>query len=112
MTCRKEGALAPDAACTLSSDSSDPDDPSLMYSSVRSGLPRRYHVCSDNAQDHERHVATVLGVLNRNNIHLEPSKCSWHATGVDFLGFTVTAGKGSEFRDMPVPSTAAETRFP
>ena len=46
-------------------------------------------IFSKDESDHEEHVQQVLAAVQCYNLHLEISKCSFHMTEVDFLGFRI-----------------------
>ncbi|SLM34639.1 gag polymerase env [Lasallia pustulata] len=46
-------------------------------------------IFSKNESDHEEHVRQVLAALQRYDLHLKISKCSFNTTEVDFLGFRI-----------------------
>ncbi|SLM36161.1 gag polymerase env [Lasallia pustulata] len=46
-------------------------------------------IFSKNESDHEEHVRQVLAALQRYDLHLKFSKCSFNTTEVDFLGFRI-----------------------
>ncbi|SLM34211.1 gag polymerase env [Lasallia pustulata] len=46
-------------------------------------------IFSKNESDHEEHVRQVLAALQRYDLHLKISKCSFNTTKVDFLGFRI-----------------------
>jgi hypothetical protein len=50
-------------------------------------------------EQHKEHVSKVLASLNENGLRLKPHKCKWFKRECDFLGFTVTCGKGVRMAD-------------
>ena len=56
-------------------------------------------VFSENKEEHEKHVTTILETLEKHNLHLKPVKCGWHLDKVDFLGLTAETGKGVRMSD-------------
>ena len=46
-------------------------------------------IFSKDESDHEEHVRQVLAALQRYDLHLKISKCSFNTTEVDFLGFRI-----------------------
>ena len=46
-------------------------------------------IFSKDESDHEEHVQQVLAALQRYDLHLKISKCSFNMTEVDFLGFRI-----------------------
>jgi hypothetical protein len=76
-------------------------------------------IFSENEQEHDKHVNLILEALEKNNLHLKPSKCVWSVTEIDFLGFTAVAGKGIRMADDKLqalrtwkrPTTVKEVRM-
>ncbi|HLO98056.1 MAG TPA: pol polyprotein [Fimbriimonas sp.] len=56
-------------------------------------------IFSETLDEHRSHVTKVLSVLEKNQLHLKPSKCVWHVDEISFLGFTAVAGKGIRMSD-------------
>jgi hypothetical protein len=46
-------------------------------------------IYSENEQEHIEHVQIVLECLDKHNLRLKPSKCSFHKQELEFLGHTV-----------------------
>ena len=46
-------------------------------------------IFSKDELDHDEHVQQVLAALQRYNLHLKISKCSFNTTEVDFLRFRI-----------------------
>ncbi len=46
-------------------------------------------IFSNAWSDHIAHIKSVLSLLNDNNLTVKPSKCTWGATSIDFLGKTI-----------------------
>jgi hypothetical protein len=44
----------------------------------------------ENKEDYIKHVKMVLGRLREHKLYAKPSKCSFHKTKVNFLGYVVT----------------------
>ena len=51
-------------------------------------------IYSEHEEEHPKHVKTVLDILRKNNLFVNPAKCSFHVKTIDFLGYIVTAGEG------------------
>jgi hypothetical protein len=76
-------------------------------------------IFSENEEEHDRHVTLILEALEKNDLHLKPSKCVWSVTEIDFLGFTAVAGKGirmsddklQALREWKRPETVKEVRM-
>ena len=47
-------------------------------------------IYSEDPTQHEAHVKAVLQKLRKNNLVVNPAKCSFHVNKVDFLGYMVT----------------------
>lgn len=56
-------------------------------------------VFSSSFEEHDEHVTKVLQALEKNELHLKPSKCVWRTDEISFLGFTAVAGKGLRMSD-------------
>jgi hypothetical protein len=50
-------------------------------------------------EEHKTQVLKVLQALQENGLRLKPQKCKWFRKECDFLGFTVTCGKGVRMSD-------------
>jgi hypothetical protein len=69
-------------------------------------------------EQHKEQVSKVLEALSENGLRLKPHKCKWFRKECDFLGFTVTCGKGirmasdkiQALRDMKAPRNVSELR--
>ena len=59
-------------------------------------------IFSENWQNHKRHVREVLSRLKGAGLRVNPDKCHWGGTQMEFLGHLV--GKGS----MCIPSQRVE----
>ena len=51
-------------------------------------------IYSEDEKEHPKHVKIVLDILRKNNLFVNPAKCSFHVKTIDFLGYIVTAGEG------------------
>jgi transposase InsO family protein len=74
-------------------------------------------IFSENEEDHIKHVKMVLGRLREHKLYAKPSKCSFHKTEVNFLGYVVTqdgvkmeADRVATVQDWPTPTTVREVR--
>jgi hypothetical protein len=47
-------------------------------------------IYSDNAADHARHVRAVLERLRQADLFINPAKCEWSTTSVEFLGYIIS----------------------
>lgn len=47
-------------------------------------------IFSQNQEEHDRHVRTVLQILQENNLHINLDKCKFDQDHVEFLGLVVT----------------------
>jgi hypothetical protein len=69
-------------------------------------------------EEHKEQVSNVLQALADNGLRLKPHKCKWFRKECDFLGFSVTCGKGVRMaadkvqgiRDMEPPKGVSELR--
>src|SRR3569623_1716084 len=52
-------------------------------------------IFSASEEEHEAHVRQVLDALRRNQLRLNPSKCVFHVTTINFLGHAVSPGRVS-----------------
>jgi hypothetical protein len=52
-------------------------------------------IFSASAAEHEAHVKQVLDALRKNQLRLNPSKCVFHVTTINFLGHVVSPGRVS-----------------
>jgi transposase InsO family protein len=74
-------------------------------------------IFSDNEEEHKEHVHKVLKALQDAKLLVEPEKCHFHVTEVDFLGHTITPGKIrmdrkkiSAVKDWPLPTSVKEVQ--
>lgn len=74
-------------------------------------------IYSSNETDHITHVKEVLQRLRDNNLYAKMSKCEFHTTKVDFLGYVITnEGVAMEqdrveaIADWPTPKTFREVQ--
>lgn len=56
-------------------------------------------VFSDTKDKHVEDCKQVLRILRDHGLHLKPHKCQWFKDKVEFLGFTIEAGKGVRMSD-------------
>jgi len=59
-------------------------------------------IFSDDKDIHKTHVTKIFDILRDNQLHVKVGKCQWEVEKVDFLGFTVEAGKGVRMSDDKV----------
>jgi hypothetical protein len=50
-------------------------------------------IFSDNKEEYKEHVYKVLKALQDAKLLVEPEKCYFYVTEVDFLGYTITLGE-------------------
>ena len=69
-------------------------------------------IFSKNATDHSKHVRVVLETLRKHSLYAKATKCIFHASSVDFLGYIVgidglamDPGKVKTILDWPKPKT-------
>jgi hypothetical protein len=75
-------------------------------------------IFSDTQKEHDEHVLQILQTLEKNQLHLKPSKCVWSKQEITFLGFTAVAGQGIRMSDdkvlkitsLPSPRSVTEVR--
>jgi transposase InsO family protein len=74
-------------------------------------------IFSDNEEEHKEHVRKVLKALQDAKLLVEPEKCHFHVTEVDFLGHTITPGeirmqrdKISAVADWETPTSVKDTQ--
>jgi transposase InsO family protein len=74
-------------------------------------------IFSDNEEKHKEHVHKVLKALQDAKLLIEPEKCHFHVTEVDFLGHTITPGeirmqrdKISAVADWETPNSVKDTQ--
>jgi hypothetical protein len=74
-------------------------------------------IYSQNAKEHKEHVQTVLQLLQRHNLLVDPDKCNWHQEEVEFLGcivgkngFKMSPDKIQVVKDWPTPTTVKEVQ--
>ncbi|MBW0572976.1 hypothetical protein O181_112691 [Austropuccinia psidii MF-1] len=48
-------------------------------------------VLSSSQEEHVKHVASVLQILRNNNLFAKASKCVFHASSVEYLGYVVSS---------------------
>lgn len=46
-------------------------------------------IYSANPEDHQRHIIQILQRLRENGLYAKVSKCVFHTTEVEFLGFVI-----------------------
>ena len=74
-------------------------------------------IWSKTVADHTQHLQMVLEALRTANLYLNPKKCRFYQTELDFLGHHISA-RGIEANDLkackivnwPVPKSATEVR--
>ena len=74
-------------------------------------------IYSNNYDDHIEHLRLVLAKLNEHNLKLQLKKCFFGMQSMEYLGYTVSAGKlfvsdskVSAVRDWPIPKTQGDVR--
>lgn len=90
---------------------------------VLRGLPYCYAyiddllVASDSPEQHQEHLRQVLQCLSKNGIIINPSKCEFGATELDFLGHRVSAQgihplpeRVKAVKDFPTPTSLRKLR--
>ena len=72
-------------------------------------------ICSDNERDHEQHVREILRRCRKHHLYVKASKCSFHCTIIDYLGFILSPSglamdpaKIASVRDWPTPTSVKE----
>jgi hypothetical protein len=72
-------------------------------------------IASETLEDHHRHLHQFFELLDVNGLQINPAKCIFAATAVDFLGHRVTADGIAPLRkhvaalqQLPVPSDVKE----
>ena len=76
-------------------------------------------IFSETLEQHEEHTRLILQALKDNDLHLNPAKCEWNTTSMEFLGFTAVAGRGirmsddklQALRSWKIPTTVKEVRM-
>jgi cytoskeleton-associated protein 5 len=59
-------------------------------------------IASETLEDHHRHLRQFFELLDVNGLQINPAKCNFAATAVDFLGHRVTAdGVAAQTRGRP-----------
>jgi hypothetical protein len=56
-------------------------------------------IFSETREQHILDCKKVLDVLEQHGLHLKPHKCQWFREEVEFLGFTIVAGRGVRMSD-------------
>lgn len=56
-------------------------------------------IFSETREQHILDCQKVLDVMEKHGLHLKPHKCQWFKEEVEFLGFTIVAGKGVRMSD-------------
>uniref|UniRef100_A0A5S6QQ48 RNA-directed DNA polymerase n=1 Tax=Trichuris muris TaxID=70415 RepID=A0A5S6QQ48_TRIMR len=74
-------------------------------------------VASKSSADHDRHLEQLFRRLREYGVKLNPAKCIFHASEIEFLGFHVSARgirpldkKVEAIQQFPLPSTTSELR--
>jgi transposase InsO family protein len=74
-------------------------------------------IYSQNEKEHKKHVRTILRLLQRHNLLVDPDKCNWHQEEVEFLGCIVgkngvkmSPDKIQVVKDWPKPTTVKEVQ--
>ena len=74
-------------------------------------------IFSKTAEEHERHVRTVLELLRKHKLYAKMKKCEFGRTGVEFLGHVVSSEgiatdphKIDAVKAWPVPKTLTDVR--
>uniref|UniRef100_A0A5S6R007 Reverse transcriptase domain-containing protein n=1 Tax=Trichuris muris TaxID=70415 RepID=A0A5S6R007_TRIMR len=74
-------------------------------------------VASKSSAEHDRHLEQLFRRLREYGVKLNPAKCTFHASEIEFLGFHVSARgirpldkKVEAIQQFPLPSTMSELR--
>ncbi|MBW0498146.1 hypothetical protein O181_037861 [Austropuccinia psidii MF-1] len=67
-------------------------------------------VFSKSEEEHVTHVSTVLSKLRANNLFAKASKCLFHVSSVEYLGYVVSS-EGLKMDQEKVHSTAVSSRI-
>jgi hypothetical protein len=72
-------------------------------------------IYSSSIEQHQRDVKTVLQCLQQAGLRLNPDKCEFHRTSVEFLGYVVStngigmsSNKIQAIREWPIPQNVKE----
>ncbi len=74
-------------------------------------------VYSETMEEHVRLVKEVFSILSENGLYLKPSKCEFHKTNMNWLGFSISpgnvemeTGKVSVIKSWPTPKTIKDVQ--